>query len=60
MNEMAYAQHIKEAEKMADLARTLRSLYGIDTPKERVLLRARLDGLITPDEVCKLKEFCAL
>lgn len=60
MNEIAYAQHCKEAEKMAELARTLRSLYGIDTPKERVLLRARLDGVITADEVRKLKEFCSL
>lgn len=60
LNEIAYQNHIKNANKAEVLYHILRELYGDEIDKQTLSRRARFDKMITDDEFRLLKEFAFL
>ena len=57
MNELAYTQHIKKAEKADTLYRTIRELYGWESPWRETYFRAIKDKLLSKEDKLLVKEF---
>ena len=57
MNEIAYRKHCERENEARTLYHEFRELYGNEIKKETMLIRARIDKVITQEEKQLLLEF---